>query len=350
MIKPLTSLRFFFALMVFASHLSFFQNSHSENLKWIFLSIMKEGYLGVSFFFILSGFILAYNYQGKFLIKNYPVKQFYIARFARIYPLHFLTFLISIPFIYGSTIFSDVLIFKSITNLTLTQSFIPIKGVYFSFNAPSWSISNEMFFYLLFPFIVGAIYALKKKWYILLIIFSLIPIASLLIPSDYYHQLFYINPIARIFDFAIGLSLYNLYVHLKTNVKTFNYNYLEISAVVLFIIFFYFHSDMPKVSRYSFYYWLPMSLIIIAFSFQKGFISKFLSHKLFIYLGEISFGIYMYHHLVMRYFKPLNAKFLGIENDLFSAALILIISLLVSHWSFKYFETPMNSYLKRRFN
>ena len=65
MIKPLTSLRFFFALFVFLSHLYFLKAS--EFYIDIFENFFSEGFLGVSFFFILSGFILAYNYEDKIL-------------------------------------------------------------------------------------------------------------------------------------------------------------------------------------------------------------------------------------------------------------------------------------------
>lgn len=69
MIKPLTSLRFIFAFMVFASHLGFLNKSESNVLHWVYDSVFHEGYIGVSFFFILSGFILAYNYQDG-ILKN----------------------------------------------------------------------------------------------------------------------------------------------------------------------------------------------------------------------------------------------------------------------------------------
>ena len=272
-----------------------------------------------------------------------------IARFARIYPLHFLTFFVSIPLvIYGIKDFSLLLIFKSITNLTLTQSFVPLKSIYFSFNAPSWSISNEMFFYILFPFILTFVGFFRKKWFLLLLVFASIPLLSIIISNDFHHRLFYINPVFRIVDFVIGISLYNLYRLIKNMNLNFNYNYIEISSVILFSVFFFFHSDFPKVSRYSFFYWIPMSYIILVFSFQKGIISKFLSQKWLIYLGEISFGFYMFHQLVIRYFLPLNNRYLGIENEIHQSLMIFILSLLISHYSFKYFENPINSYLKNK--
>ena len=55
----------------------------------------KEGFVGVSFFFILSGFIIAYNYEEKLLEKITTKRTFWVARIARIYPLHLLTLLIA---------------------------------------------------------------------------------------------------------------------------------------------------------------------------------------------------------------------------------------------------------------
>jgi hypothetical protein len=69
MIKPLTTL--LFAFMIFVHHMTFFGKSKSSTLRWIHESILKEGYIGVSFFFILSGFILAYNYRDSMLNQRY---------------------------------------------------------------------------------------------------------------------------------------------------------------------------------------------------------------------------------------------------------------------------------------
>lgn len=86
MINTLTSLRLFFALMVFGAHCYVVDSIFSTHFY-------KEGFVGVSFFFILSGFIIAYNYQQKLVERKVSKRQFWVARIARIYPLHIATLL-----------------------------------------------------------------------------------------------------------------------------------------------------------------------------------------------------------------------------------------------------------------
>lgn len=350
MIKPLTSLRFFFAFMIFAHHLTFLSKSDSPYFRWIHEYILKEGFIGVSFFFILSGFILAYNYQDKILNGKVSNKNFFIARIARIYPLHLLCLLIAVPLTIQDVSFELSIWLKQLFfNLTLTQSFIPIRAIYFSFNSPSWSISNELFFYLVFPFLIISISRLKNYKYnkgLLTLFLLALPLLMLAIPSTYYKSLFYVNPFFRVFDFVIGLLLFELYSKIKNQQRLIHYNILEVSSVLLLVLFFVFHREFPLVLRYSVYYWLPMSLLILIFSFQKGFISNFLSNRVLILLGEISFGFYMFHQLILKYFKNLNATYFHIENEYLMISIIFIVSLLISYISFIWFENPVNRYLK----
>ncbi len=80
-------MRFIFALMVFAAHCYVIDPRFSH-------FVYKEGFVGVSFFFVLSGFIIAYNYQRKIQQKTVTKREFWIARFARVYPLHLATLLL----------------------------------------------------------------------------------------------------------------------------------------------------------------------------------------------------------------------------------------------------------------
>lgn len=350
MIKPLTSLRFFFAFIIFTHHLTFLSKSKVAYLRWIHEYILKEGFIGVSFFFILSGFILAYNYRDSILNKNISKSDFYIARIARIYPVHLLCLLIAIPITLQKVSFNlYIWLTQLFFNLTLTQSFIPIKNIYFSFNSPSWSISNELFFYFLFPFLI--IWGLKTKNHkykkvLLVIIVLLIPFLMLIIPADYYKHLFYVNPFFRVFDFIIGIMLFEIYLKIKKEQTVVNYNLLEISSIIVLVLFFVFHTWVPLVMRYSIYYWIPMSLIILTFSFQNGLISIFLSNKSLIFLGEISFGFYMFHQLVLKYFIDFNQLYFHIKNEYYIIIIILAVSLITSYISFIWFEKPLNKYFK----
>lgn len=351
MIKPLTSLRFIFACMVFVSHLVFLKESTSEVSRSIFKSIFYEGYIGVGFFFILSGFVLAYTYQEVILSGQKSIRDFYIARLARIYPLHLLAFLLSLPLTYNLFLQSkSVWLIIAALNLSLTQSFVPIRTYYFSFNGVSWSISAEMFFYLLTPFLFLLIpKLLGYKKYLPLLLIVLVPLLTFIVPEHYYLDVLYINPFVRIADFIIGIGVYAIYKRFLTKKTNVNFDVIEVSAVLLLFVFFLFHEHIPQVARYSFYYWLPMSYLILVFSFQKGMISKFLSKRIFTYLGERSFGFYMFHYLVMWYFWILNAKFLHIKSDVLIVCIMFAITLVMSHWSFLYVEKPMNRLVKKLF-
>jgi len=342
-------------MMVFVHHLVFVLEGDSDILKWLYTNVFAEGFIGVNFFFILSGFILAYNYQEKLNRKVKSKYDFYIARLARIFPLHLLTFGLAIPlmlpsFFTGNKIYWGI---KFMANLTLTQSFIPVKSVYLTFNRPAWSISDEAFFYLVFPFLIYLISPKNKikfsSTFWLSVSLLIIPILMIVVPENFQHQLFYVNPLIRITDFILGILLFNFSKKINKNHFQLNYTLLEISSIFILIVFFHLHSSVPLVFRFSFYYWIPMSFFILIFSFQSGVVSKILSHRILILLGEISFGFYMFHYLVIRYFEIFNAQFLFIKNDFLQIAIIFFLTITISYLSFFWFEKPVNNWMKNKY-
>lgn len=351
MIKPLTSLRFFFAFMVFLSHMWFLKDE-SPYLKHLYDDILFEGYIGVSFFFILSGFVLGYNYHDKILAGDIKFSQFWLARLARIYPLHLLTLAVAIPLSLAGD--ATEWINRFVLNIFLIQSFVPSDGVYFYFNSVSWSISDEWFFYLSFPFLVHLMF---RRRYIrfLPILLLIIPIGLLLVKESYHEKYFYINPLLRISDFMIGKLLYRLYRKRKDIEVLNNRNVAtvaEIGSILFLGVFFYFHKDIPQGFRYSCYYWLPMTFLIYTFSYSKGAISDLLSNRKLVYLGEISFGFYMIHMLVLRYYQYIPKKIPAlaalIPANHISAIIVFIISLVFSMLLYKYFEMPANKFIKKK--
>ncbi|MBE7175909.1 MAG: acyltransferase [Mucilaginibacter polytrichastri] len=354
MIKPLTSLRFFFALLVFCRHVDFVKQHSFPLVNWVITHVFPEGYIGVSFFFILSGFILAYTYQQKIIEKKTSPKAFMIARFARIYPMHILSFLLAFPLAYkfitsGETPYWTA---KLAANLLLIQSFFSDPLTYFSFNGVSWSISDEMFFYAMFPLIMLGFAATGKKiWlYALAAACIAIPVCVYFNGNPFNEFLFYINPLFRLVDFSLGILVYNIFRQIREErITPFTANMLELGSMVLLAIFFQYHELVPQNYRFACYYWLPMCLLIFAFAFQKGLVSRLISYRFFIILGEISFSFYLLHQIMIRYFFSVNKRMYDpIERDYYMFFVILLVSLGLSYLAHRFIEMPANVYLKKK--
>jgi peptidoglycan/LPS O-acetylase OafA/YrhL len=357
MIKPLTSLRFLFALMVFGSHLQFFDpGAYPGFARWYEL-ILGEGFIGVSFFFILSGFILSLNYDERLLSRRVSFQEFWVARLARVYPLHLVTLLLALAFMVYDTTggpFGKVAtgINVLLTNAMLLQAFIPEMGYYFSYNWPSWSISDEMFFYFTFPFLLFLLVRtkllLRWGWVLLLAVPLLMQISA----EDEFHKLFYINPFFRLVDFLLGIALHQVYrlgIVGRAYRSRWGATALEVLALAAFVTVFHFHRDYPIVYRYSCYYWLPMAFVILSFAFQRGYISLAISGRILVMLGEISFSFYLIHQLVIRWLKYENDQRGLFDNMYVLAALIFGLSLLLSYLLHRYVELPCNRCIKARY-
>lgn len=345
MIKPLTSLRFVFAFMVFMSHNILFDKGTNPFLHHLFY----EGCVGVSFFFILSGFILTHVYQQGFNENKISKGAFYVARFARIYPLHILTMLIWV-YMRKDHPLNEPYITNFISNIFLVQSFYPTDEI--RFNTAAWSLSDEMFFYLLFPLFISWFATMKRKFVVGftlagILVFLLCPIFNGTKNQEWF---LYSYPPVRLLDFVLGILFYNI----CQSVKVANFRrkisstVMEISAIFLFLVFYIVAYFIPEVYRYSMWYWLPVGVFISVFYFQAGSISKFLSNDTFIWLGEISFAFYMFHAIVLWYIRR---TFILLDMDVDKPVIFVLgltLTIVVSGLSFKYFETPANKWVKEK--
>ena len=116
---------------------------------------------GVSFFFVLSGFILTHVYSSR---RDIGYWGFVRLRIARLWPVHLVTLLLVVLFVHPASFAGDGLFDRRLTllaNLPMTQSMFPFISYLFSWNSVSWSISTEICFYLCFPFLLANV---ERSW------------------------------------------------------------------------------------------------------------------------------------------------------------------------------------------
>jgi len=347
MIYCLISLRFFAALMIFSSHLWVLNFADNFFLVALYKDVFREGYLAVTFFFMLSGFILTYGYKERFSSGAVDKKYFYIARLARIYPLHFLTLILALPYWYS---FFAKHIQKALAflccNILLVQSFIPTEKCYYFLNAPSWALSNEFFFYLCFPFLLSRVTRMSPKCKSVLVLLPAFCAGFLAIRLHNHAWVFYINPLFRIYDFFVGILLANIFLTIKDLFNKFGngwFTCMELFAIVMFVSFFAIHSYVPEVLRFDLYYVLPIALIIFVFAFEKGFFSRALAAKGFVMLGRLSFAFYMLNLPIILYLTWYTKDIYVIAIGSFFITLILSIPVYI------FYEQPLNRFLLRKF-
>ena len=210
-LPSLTSLRWFAATIVFIRHGGALLQGTS--LESAYRNVGPQGASGVSFFFILSGFVLAWTYRPE------SPTAFYRRRFARIVPAYLVAIAVGLAYI---VVFQHTqglaYVLQAVFPATLLQSWVPDPAIYFGNSAVSWSLSTEVFFYAIFPLIIAPVMRLSKRGLMKLMLGA--AIVSIATPLVLHPQkggglafwAIYINPTYRLMEFVIGLCLAGLLI------------------------------------------------------------------------------------------------------------------------------------------
>jgi peptidoglycan/LPS O-acetylase OafA/YrhL len=198
-LDALTGLRFWFAFLVVAHH----------SLEHWFgggVHVVADfGYIGVDFFFVLSGFVLTWSAR-----PDVGPLRFWWNRVARIWPLHLTTLVLAVVVGVGVAVSGSGLV----PNLLLLQAWWPQQHVYFGFNAVSWSLSCEVFFYLCFPLLyrwLSALSPVRRVQVVVAITLALLVYPGLfsltVAPRDPagWEWTTYVLPLWRLGEFAVGI-------------------------------------------------------------------------------------------------------------------------------------------------
>jgi len=336
-IPQITFTRFVAAMAIVISH--FKKDLFLYKINYI-SDIFLRANIGVSYFFILSGFIMIVAYHRKTKIDYL---DFYKNRFARIYPLYVLGLLLFLI-----TKYSGFSFYKLFLYLFGIQSWIPGDALVLNF--PGWSISVEFLFYLLFPLLYNYFYSKGNKsiWVITILIWVTTQVFSnLYVNSSMFkgahtasYEFIHYFPLLHINEFLMG-NLAGLFF--VKNFREKNYDViisLIFVGILLSLIFIplNFHNGLMAV------FFIPLIYFI---SCNNGILTTMFSLKPLEYLGEISYAIYIVHIPVLYILRSVLWDYFQIyeSNDVFW---IYIVSLIIcSALFYQFIENPLRDYLKK---
>ena len=269
------------------------------------------GSCGVAFFFILSGFVLSLGYGKKIDAGTYSTKAFYMRQLSKVYPMHLAMMLIFLVLNMRLGVFASA--DQLITNTLLLQSWIPDRAIHFALNSPSWFLCAILFCYLSFKTLYNIIYRMKESSLIAmtLIVIAFYPIIALVIPHHLSNEILFINPLFRLLDFSLGIIVYRLYCSRRTeglkqwcsSASILKVGMLEALPFIMLAILNTFYLSMPFGLQHAWPYWfiIPLLLIIfVATDERPGFLGRLLHTRPMVWLGGISFEIYITHMFTIR--------------------------------------------------
>jgi peptidoglycan/LPS O-acetylase OafA/YrhL len=346
-ILPLTSLRFFAALWVAFFHtllLAF--GPQVTNVSTISGRILLLGYISVSFFFTLSGYILAVTY----LPRRVSTTRFWWARFARVYPLFFVTLILSCPQYFfgeakrlGYLAASTELLDKLLGNIFMVQAWMPSLV---KIDFPNWSLSVEAFFYLLFPFLLAVIARPRVRF--LAVMGALTWVAGMGVVGSAIHARIAVdvlryNPLFHLHSFVLGAILG--VIQSKSRLSPRLAPAFLLAAVAGFAVAVHYYAVIPMSLFHNGLMAPVFVCLILAFSSGNHALDKFLSPSWLVVLGEASYGLYLIHIPLWDVFHHLR-----LEHSMLAYLIYLATAITLSVLSFFYLETPMRRLLTKPSN
>lgn len=375
-LSALTGIRFFAIFHIFLFHLwslydmdkpEQFENMmvDFDRLPSVAVNFLSQGWLSTSFFFLLSGFILSYLYWGPEGELSIPKKRFWLMRSSRLYPIHILILLITIPLTTPMLLSREMgagqLFLSALATLTLIQAWYPPWVPLWSW--PTWALSALVFLYWVMPWLMRVMGRLNRRHMMGLL--ALMPVISLM-PTVVYAfffppgtqgplewQIFIgATPLFWVPHFAAGMLLSRIFKISRFNpaFKPQNAGWLawgDLAFVAVIII-----ACLPGIEeplKFFLRHGLVMPLymlLVVDLARGKGLIARLFCLPGMGFLGETGFSIFIWQNLVMTgcfVALAINPQ-LG-HGQLLWASLAMVVVAIVSTYCV---EKPLARKLRKR--
>jgi peptidoglycan/LPS O-acetylase OafA/YrhL len=400
-VLALTGLRFLAAFFVLLAHGLSATLTNNEPPKGAVLWLMQASGFGMTLFFVLSGFVIHYNYARLVTDGRWRgIAAFIWARFARLYPLLLLMMLVYVlvsqrHVAYWTGRPEEInAIFQALPYFLLSiQSWIykligggalidAIRGG----SPPTWSVSTEWFFYFAYPLIAWFILRARAPAIILFVIgiwcvlwtsFStglydrtpqidawavdhFGPIAEMQNHEDsFVRWLLYVSPYLRIGEFVLGAITAQLYIALQGRDVTRRENTLggalfwAAALSVLMVTYLEYSPDVPmtifRKMNMNFALAPSVALLVFCAARYRGAASRLLTSRPAIALGEASYSIYLVHSIVLISAVKLTGSAVhGTAYNVLKLIVLMAIVVAISLLLYAYYEAPARQWLRRR--
>ncbi|WP_211879547.1 acyltransferase family protein [Pseudarthrobacter albicanus] len=347
-LPALTGLRFLAAAAVIVCH---FNQRGTISVPLELTDFLDDGRTAVALFFVLSGFILTYNYSNMAGVSERV--KFYASRIARIYPVTILALLLAAGGVGYAVINRDAGVLTDwyaledaniftvggslLAQLTMTTGWFPTASINQPWNAPAWSIACEMFFYALFPFLIVRMRRLSPARIAIILegCFALqcfiIWAARTFAPIDQKGFLVYQFPVTHLFEFLAGITAGLIFLRggREWIGQGARRNLLLAGSLVPLAALAYLRPVNPAYLLMS-----PLfAVLILTLAVAPARRPSWLAWRPLVVLGEASFSLYMIH-------VPLRDIYTMAQPTVPIGWCLLAATIVISVLVFKYFETP----------
>ncbi len=358
-LAALTSARFFAAFHILLFH-SWAMKGLARTPGW-FQKYSSVGYVAVSFFFILSGFVLVYTYAGRPL----DVRRFWRARLARLYPVYLLSLGLTAPFFFYGVLkmnipylwyFQGHLVSTSVLVLIMLQAWVPMAAL--GWNGPAWAVSVEIFFYMLFPRLLRrlvwisnrGLFSIALAGWMLALVAAFVYVwlqpdhAEANSSTDFLFWLSALKffPLVRLPEFIVGLACGYWFLRGGHNPKLATPLVLGGTGVALVTTAF--SHLIPYPVMHTGLYVPAFAAIICGLAFRPGWAS-FLEWRWLLLLGESSYCLYLLHAIIMGMFllpKPEHITTPSLARWFCGAVTATAVAVL----TFRFVEEPARKWLR----